>query len=319
MQEQIVARNTNNKNLTFQEYQSIYSELTLKSENLEKQYAKSFTLIKNNISHLQGLLDDILRQYDLVSKNSNITVYQLDSTKKIYSSIENFLAVETTAKATEQIIIEYNLLVNVPNINKKQNYKIIIRIVSDLVTFERVRQTIPLELIDLVEKKNIEVKIEYIDYTIAKSILNTVDEWIEDISEKDNSVISFAESYKNVLAIFIKNSIVLFSFLLVFKYIPTYIPKENPDMQIVTEFFLISFAIIYFSSKISVIFSNVLRMNLAYLENFSAIQLTEQDNKNIKEQKNKKSKRLLSVFSTIVLTIIYGIVSSVIASEVILK
>ena len=86
-------------------------------------------------------------------------------------------------------------------------------------------------------------------------------------------------------------------------------------MQILTKFFIVTFAIVYFTNKFSIIFSNIIRSNLSHLQTFSAIQLTEQDNKNIIEQKSKKSKRIFSVGFTIFLTITYGIISSVLATK----
>lgn len=301
--------------LTFQEYQAVYSELTQKNENIHKYYSKSFILQKTNIAHLKGLLDDILRQYNIVSLNTNLTVFQSDNTQKVYSSIENFLAIETTQKATEQIVVEYDILIQAPNIEKKQNYKIVIKIESDLVVFEKMRDNLPIEFLDIIEKNNIDIKIDYIDYTIAKSILNTVDEWVEDISSKDGVILSFCENNKNHFSGIVRNLIILFSFILIFKYIPMYITADNTDMQIMAKFFVISYGLLYFSNRISIHLSNMVKKNLAYLQNFSAIQLTEQDNKNIEEQKSKKLKRVWSSIGTMILTLIYGVISSVIATK----
>lgn len=302
-------------NLTFQEYQSIYSELTQKNENIHKFYNKSFALDKNNILHLKGLIDDVLRQYNVVSKNTNLTVYQSDNTLKRYSSIENFLKIETTSKATEQIIIEYDILIQAPNIEKKQNYKLVMKIESDIVVFEKMRESIPFELMGMFEKNNIDIKIDYIDYTIAKSILNIIDEWVEDISSKDNIFFVFLEKNKNLFAHLVKNLIMIFTFILIYKYVPNYINNEKLDMQVTIKFIIILLALIYFSNRISIFFANVIGSNLAYLQNFSSIKLTEQDQKNIKAQKSKFIKRILSLASTIFFTLLYGVVSSVIASK----
>lgn len=103
--------------LTFQEYQSIYAELTKKNEGINKSYEKSFTL-KEDINNLKCLLDDTLRQYNIITSNTNVTVSQSDNVVKEYSSIENFIAVSTLTKATESILIEYNILIQVPHIEK---------------------------------------------------------------------------------------------------------------------------------------------------------------------------------------------------------
>jgi hypothetical protein len=221
--ETTIASNSERTTLTFQEYQSIYSEFTQKDEHLTKHYCKAFKINKSHISHLKQLLDDILRQYSIISINTNISVYQSDNVKKHYSSIENFLAIDTTAKATEQIVIEYDLLIQVPNIQKKQSYKIVIKILSDIVSFNNAIGNLPIEFLDIIEKNNIEIKIDYIDYTIAKSIANTFDEWVNDISSKNNNFLSFIENQKKIFAFTVKNLIIFFSFMLVYTFIPKYI------------------------------------------------------------------------------------------------
>jgi len=302
--------------LTFQEYQSIYSEITQKDEHLTKHYCKAFNINKSHISHLKQLLDDILRQYHVISQNTNITVYQEDNVKKNYSSIENFLTIETTAKATEQIVIEYDLLIMVPNIEKKQSYKIIIRILSDISVFNKTIGNLPIELLDLIEKNNIEIKIDYIDYTIAKSIANAFEEWVNDISSKNNKFLSFLENNKTVFAFFVKAFLVFFSFMLIYSFIPKYISIENTNMQLFTKFIVVSFGLIYLSIKFASILSMFIRVLLSFLQDFSSIELTNEDKKNIKEYESKKIIKVITFISTIILTIIYGIISSLIASKI---
>jgi len=312
---EVAINNTNNVSLTFQEYQAVYSEITQKNENIHKVYAKSFMLKKHDIAHLKGLVDDILRQYNIVSINTNLTVFQSENAQKTYSSIENFLAIETTSKATEQIIVEYDILIQAPNIEKKQNYKITIKMVSDLVVFDKMRDSIPIELLDIIEKNNIDIKIDYIDYTIAKSILNILDEWVEDISKKNHKISSFFEDNKTLIATSVKNLIVIFSFILIYQYVPNYITAKDTDMQTLGKFFTIAFALIYFSNKVATFSSNIVKSNLSFLQDYSAIQLTEQDNKNIEEGKSKKTKRLVSFAITVILTVVYGVISSIIATK----
>lgn len=311
----IISNNQNNK-LTFQEYQAIYSEITQKDEHLTKHYIKSFKVNKTHISHLKQLLDDILRQYQVISINTNISVYQSDNVKKNYSSIENFLAIDTTAKSTEQIVIEYDLLIQVPNIEKKQSYKIVIKILSDIVAFSDAMNNLPIELLDMIEKNNIEIKIDYIDYTIAKSIVNTFDEWVDDISEKNNKFLSFIENKKKSFAFVIKNLIIFFSFMLIYTFIPKYISIINTDMQLFTKFIIISIGLIYLSTKIASGFSIFIRTSLSFLQNFSSIELTQEDKKNIDIYESKKKSKVFWFFITILLTLIYGVISSLIANQI---
>ncbi|MEV9616731.1 hypothetical protein [Aliarcobacter butzleri] len=311
----IISNNPNNK-LTFQEYQAIYSEITQKNEHLTKHYTKAFKLNKTHISHLKQLIDDILRQYNVISINTNISVYQSDNVKKHYSSIENFLTIDTTAKATEQIVIEYDLLIQVPNIEKKQSYKIVIKILSDVIAFSDAMNKLPIELLDMIEKNNIEIKIDYIDYTIAKSIINTFDEWVTDISDKNNKFLSFIENQKKSFAFAIKNLIIFFSFMIVYTFIPKYISIANTDMQLFTKFIIVSIGLIYLSNKIASVFSIFIRTSLSFLQNFSSIELTPEDKKNIDIYESKKKSKVILFFITILLTLIYGVISSLIANQI---
>lgn len=317
----IITEQTNNenrnRNLTFQEYQSIYNELTNRTEQIKKKYQKSFNLIKTHISHLNEIIKTINTQYKVVSCNSNVVAFQSDKTEKVYSSIENFLAIDTLIKATESLRVEYNILIDTPNINKKQNYKISILLVSDLTTFEKLRDEIPIELIDLIEKDNIVVELNYIDYTIAKNYLNSLNEWVDDITDKSNSFDELISKHKSKIAYTLKYIIISASIYLIFSYIPKYISSTEINMQLLIKYILVSGLVFYLSEKISSFASFTVRKTLMYLNNYSSIEITSEDSKNVSTYKNSRKKRITIFITTVILTIVYGVISSIIASSII--
>lgn len=303
--------------LTFQEYQAIYAELTQKHEGLNKFYEKSYTLKKEHISSLKYLLDDFIKQYNVISCTTNITIAQSDNIIKEYSSIENFLMVATTSKLTESVVIEYNILIQVPTIEKKQNYKITLKFTSDLIAFESLRDTFPTDLLDIIEKNNIELKINYVDYTIAKSLLHSIDDWIGEISDPINFKFDFILKKKKLIANLIKNLIMFFSLLLIYINVANYV-SSSIDLQSLAKFFIIAYFVIFCAGQIASWFNSIIRRNLFFLQNYSFIELTEEDKKNIKSYQTKKNKRILSAIGVAVLTILYGVISSIIATKVIL-
>lgn len=305
----------NSREMTFQEYQSVYSELTKKTENLERKYQKTFQLNKTHLAHLHDVLKDTFSQYSIIDLNTNLVVYQSDKTKKQYSSIEHFLKVSTLTKAIENIDLEFNLLIQLPNIQQKQNYKISISLVSDLIAFENIRMNIPVEFADLIEKNNISIKIDYVDYIIAKSILHSFDGWVDDISLRDSKLITFLSGWRNSIATSVRYSIVLISLLLIYFKVPAYISVQNPNMQILVKYLLMSAILFYIADKTGLFLRNFIVRNLAYLQNFSTIVLTPEDEKNLADYQRKTIYRIISIFTTVALTIIYGVISSVIASK----
>lgn len=303
------------REMTFKEYQSVYSELTMKSETLERKYQKRFELSKTNIAHLHDIVKTTLSQYHVVGLNSNVIVSQSDKTTKVSSSVENFLMVETLTRAVESIYIEYNLLIQLPDIEKKQNYKISIQLVSDLIVFESIRDTIPHELADLIDRNNISIRIDYVDYTIAKSIVHNFDEWVEDISLRDSKFITFLSSWKNYIATSTKFAIILISLYLIYYKIPDYISMTTLNMQITVKFLLLSAILFYMADKLGIAVYRFILKNLVYLQSFSAIIITAEDKKNFSEYEKKRKTRIGATLATIFLTLGYGVISSVIASR----
>lgn len=297
--------------LSFKEYQSIYSTLTGKVENLRKIYCKAFLLKKNNIFHLKDTLETVFKQYNIVTMTSNVIVSQSNKIQKSYSSVENFLAVDTLSKKTEEIQIEYNLLIQVPKIEKLQNYKITLSILSDLIALKKLKD-IPHELLGIIEKNNIKLNIDYIDYTIAKSIQNTIDEWVDDISIKEKKIIQFISTYKNIIINLVKNLIVIFTLVLIIQFIPKYIQIDTPNFQIFMEYIILSLFILFYAHKFSFFISNKLFKSLSFLSNFSFIEFTVADKKNIDDYNNNLKKRIALFFISILGTITYGVVSSII-------
>lgn len=306
-------------NLTFQEYQSIYNELTNKVESLRKRFQKSFILEKTHVQHLHEIIKTVNSQYKIVSLNTNVVVYQSDKTKKTYSSIENFLKIDTLIKATESIQIEYNILIDSQNINKKQNYKISILLVSDLISFEKIRDEIPIEIVDLIEKDNISINIEYIDYIVAKNYLNYLNDWVDDISDKVNPLDEQLSKNKYKIANILKLIVLTTSICLVISYIPKYIMETETNMQVLVKYLIYSMLIFYISEKISVFVSYIVKKNLIYLNNYSAIIFTTEDKKNYDIYKNSRKRRIRVFAMTFVLTIVYGVISSIIATTIMEK
>ncbi|HAC70279.1 MAG TPA: hypothetical protein DCF41_01005 [Arcobacter skirrowii] len=306
-------------NLTFQEYQSIYNELTNKVESLRKRFQKSFILEKTHVQHLHEIIKTVNSQYKIVSLNTNVVVYQSDKTKKTYSSIENFLKIDTLIKATESIQIEYNILIDSQNINKKQNYKISILLVSDLISFEKIRDEIPIEIVDLIEKDNISINIEYIDYIVAKNYLNYLNDWVDDISDKVNPLDEQLSKNKYKIANILKLIVLTTSICLVISYIPKYIMETETNMQVLVKYLIYSMLIFYISEKISVFVSYIVKKSLIYLNNYSAIIFTTEDKKNYDIYKNSRKRRIRVFAMTFVLTIVYGVISSIIATTIMEK
>lgn len=315
MTDSIATTDKKETKLTFQEYQSFYSELTKKNEKLRKLHNKKFELSKNNIAHLKTLIDDTLRQYQVLSMNSNVVVNYVDNMQNTYSTIENFLTIDTYSKATEQLIVTYDILINVPNINKKQNYKIIITVISDLMTYEKDKKNIPIELLDIIDKFNIDIKIEYVDYTIAKSLLNVINDWVDDISEKDSKLLIILEKFKSLFSYSIKMLILIFTFLLIYHYVPVYIKTNTVDLQIFAKFSLIGLFILFISGKLASFLGTTTKIALTSLRNISSINITEEDKKVIRQFNKQIKFKIMYFIFTVSLTIFYGIISSIIATK----
>jgi hypothetical protein len=172
--------------ISMQTVQHIYNEITGRSEELSRSYSINHVTSFSDIKQLHIKLCQLYEQYNIVSKNCAVTLYHVDDQKQVFSSFERFeLYDRTTLSPVENIRLEYNFLIVLPQVKKPQSYQIEINIQSRAAISQRAKleSNVRAELfMELFEDRTADFEIKYVDYTVARNIQIAIDSWFKGLT-----------------------------------------------------------------------------------------------------------------------------------------
>jgi hypothetical protein len=231
--------------ITVQQLQQIYSELTGKSETINKYYDEPICLTLNDIEQLHHCILQTWEQYQIVSSNCSFTVYYLKNTKDYFNTFERFrLQIGGGAEPVESILLKYEFLVLLPNLAKPQTYSISIRVVSRLALERRMREgmscAFPLpRFIRLMGKNTGSVEISYADYSVARNFLSVIDDWFKTIPRsRENRSIKFFQTYSYWISRVGRFATALVVTCIVLNILPSFINAHELNLLKFAQFFL---------------------------------------------------------------------------------
>jgi len=169
--------------------QQIYSEITGRTESLERAYKTNHSIGFDDLCQLDAKIKQLHEQYNIVSKNCSVTLFHLDDQKQTFSSFERFkLFDRTTLSPVENVRIEYNFLIVLPQMRKPQSYKIEINIHSRAAMMKRANGDAGLRstmFYEFLAPNTAHVEIEYVDYTVARNFQGAIDGWFKALPEHE--------------------------------------------------------------------------------------------------------------------------------------
>lgn len=171
------------ENDRFKIAQAVYGAVTGKTEKLSRTYSKDYLITLADVRQLHLKCHQACGQWTVLKKSENITVHHLDDNKEVFSSFERFSIYDySRTSPTESIVYEFNLLLQLPTIEKPQHYKVVVRALSRAAMIRRMeKEMAPPPLLRLFGGSSIVVDIEYVDYVVARNILGMIDSWVGEI------------------------------------------------------------------------------------------------------------------------------------------
>jgi hypothetical protein len=178
----VIGEGTPNRTpVSIQVLQNIYHELTGKSEEVSKTYDEAFHLYFNDFKQLNLRIQQTCEQYNICSANCAVNVFYINDTKDTFSSFERFEAFNTgSSSAVESILLTYNFLIILPKLAQPQSYTVTIRIASPVSIQRKMNDGIfdvPKIFRLMGGPRTAVVSVKYVDYAVARTLLNTIDEW----------------------------------------------------------------------------------------------------------------------------------------------
>lgn len=173
----------NETRLSIQVLQGIYHELTGKTEDVSKSYEDPYQVDINNLNQLDHRIRQCCEQYNIKAANCSVKVFYVNDTAETFSTYERFSGFNAgSTSSVESILLTYNFLIVLPKLEKPQSYTMSIRIASRIAIEDQMRERMDFHIPKIIRtmgQRTAVVNIKYIDYAVARSILNTVDQWFE--------------------------------------------------------------------------------------------------------------------------------------------
>ena len=276
--------------------QSIYNEFTGKKESLSRFLTDAHEVTFNDIHQLNSKILQLHEQYNIISNNTSVTVFHVDDCKAQFSSFERFKLYDVgCASPCENIRLEYNFLIVLPNTKTPQSYKIKIDLISRVGLREKelYQSSLPRGIFRMFGVATGNIEIEYVDYTVARNFLVAIQDWHKTIEKNKTAkwVVLLQRNSEHIPFIF---NLTGLTFVVASIYSQSeHFIGASPNMQSLFGGFLIAFAAVYFSVFVAHKAGSICEETVDYYSPVSYVCLNKGDEVAIKKYKSSYKKQLL--------------------------
>lgn len=229
----------NRTEVSIQVLQGIYHELTGKSEDVSKTYDDAFKVVIGDIEQLHHRMNQTCEQYHIKGSNCSVKLFYLDDTQETFSSFERFRAFNSgSTSAVESVLLTYNLMIVPPKTGQVQSYTISIRLASKVAIERKMRQGMPMSMPKIfrvmTSSRTAVVSVKYVDYAIARTLLNCVDEWFKTLPKSSaNGVVLFLQDYSSYIRLLTRYLALGCVFVVLFLNLSSFVGPDADGFTIV--------------------------------------------------------------------------------------
>lgn len=169
-----------NTEITFHQLQDIYNALTGKMESISIELNKSYRIEHNDLEQLHSRISQCCVSYGARVKNESVTVYHVSGSKEVFSSFDRFRVYNrSNTSPTENVSIDYSLLIIPAGSTETRQYKISFVLPSRVGLWEKGGSinSGPVDLVNIFGNMPGRVRIEYVDYAVARHFMAQIEEW----------------------------------------------------------------------------------------------------------------------------------------------
>lgn len=309
---------SSNAKISLQTLQAIYNELTGKSEKVGKSYSKPIQVKFSDIEQLDHKISQACEQYNVVSANCSITVYYVDDTRDRFSSFDRFrLHNNGCTSPVESILLKYNFLILLPKTKQPQSYNITIRLASRVAVMRRMEGEFygsPPQIFRLMGNRTAVVEVEYIDYMVARNLLNIVDEWFKVIPKAiERKWLNWLRYRSHQIPRFARFCTGVIVGLIVITLLPMYVTSGSTDLLAYGLFTAWAMLGVFVAYRMAGFFAALVEDAIDEWTEVSYISITKGDEAEISKAKSKNTNAIIKGIAGFLLTILTTIVSKLIA------
>lgn len=307
---------SDNTQISMKLLQSIYHEITGKSEKLSKFLRENHEVNFEDLNQFNTKINQMYEQYNVISKNCSVTVYYTRGLKEQFSSFDRFQIFDkSSTSACENIVLVYDFLIILPTTKTAQPYKITLDLLSKVAILQKAQeeQDIPKSLVRMFGSFTGKIDIDYVDYNVGKNFLVLSEDWYHSVKKNNVSKIfkymqKFSDSFAFIFHI-LTISVVSYMFYLQ----KSRILSQVPTLESMFGACIVTFGIIYLSGRIASKFGSIFEDTVDSHQGASAINLNLRDQKIIEEYRKQNNINLIKLIAYPIATIILNLISSYIA------
>ena len=172
---------------SFKAAQALYWAVTGKTEKLTRTFGNDHEITREALRQLHAKCDQVCTQWTVLLKSSDITLRHIDGSTDTFSSFDRFTVYDASRTAAVDVITyTFNTLLRLPSIEKPQNYKLTVRIVSAVALEKRLSNDAETHMIypGMYGPGGITVEIEYVDYAIARNLMSMAESWVKEVEQQ---------------------------------------------------------------------------------------------------------------------------------------
>ncbi|UBX50011.1 hypothetical protein LDO51_04110 [Providencia alcalifaciens] len=306
-------------------YQEAYHHITGKNEKTSFRSSADLHIDMNELNQIHHKISQICDVHNIIAQSESITVIHSKERKEQFTSFDRFKIYNNgITSPTLTVLMEYNFSI-LPNgsINPQQ-YKLTIRLNSRIALIQQMKEDAPpfirSNLIRFMYGPTADISVEYVDYVIARSFIEAMQEWVDGCKKTKNKL-KFLQYFQGISHLFpsiisFANGILLTYFFI--KNIPEVLNEKSSYLDVL-QYGILFFSSFMLMSKIASFFGGLLESSIDRYIPISYLSLNQGDKRIINDYHDEKSNNIFSLIFSISLTISLGVVSSLIASLILVK
>lgn len=307
------AGSTPEQKVSWQVIQAVYNHMTGKTEALSNNYELPIQINMGRLGQLNNKIVQISEQYTIQASNCSVTVFHQNDSKEEFSSFDRFKLYNASINSpVERVEIKYEILKTLPKTNKIQRYSISILLISGVVAeseIREIRKSIPGGFMAVIGYDTAILKINYVDYVVAKNYQTGIEEWLKSTAiEPMPKPIEFLKKHSNFIRIILKYVILLSIIYSIYKLVPQFVTDNS--LISFTYFSIWSWLAVFFGYKVGVFLSYHFRLTLNNYSPLTFIDLNAGDKREIEKSKVSRKKNKWKALGTFSLNIICAIIGT---------
>ena len=314
----IVEENDKHPEISLKIYQDIYHQITGRTEKIHQKYANNLLIDFSEIEQLHFKILQLCDIYTVIASNELISVFHEKERKEQFTSFDRFKAYNSNAtRPTINIVLKYNFSIILSELSKPQEYIITINLSSRVALLKKMESNIPPfmrgRVIGFATGNIAGISVEYADYVVARSFLESFDEWVSGCKSTDkNKFLEAIQNKSHLIPVFLQLvlSIVFMYFCL--NSIPEFFQKSSvPEVWArYISIFGIGFYILVQTTYLA---GKIIEQSIDNISQLSYLKLNKGDEKLINDFSSKNRGTLRKFIFGCIITVSLGIISSKLA------